>query len=141
MRRLAVGGRDRGHGEWASDGCGRGHSGGRRVWWARDFSGSLEERWKKDGGGVICGRERLSERGPEMKECGTSRGRRGRGRGASRLCKCRSPLALVPQESKSQAGKTCKLFLLVAETHAARHPEVITATAGRLSNTAVPPRL
>ena len=79
MRRLAVGGRDRGHGEWASDGCGRGHSGGRRVWWARDFSGSLEERWEKDGGGVICGRERLSERGPEMKECGTSRGRRGRG--------------------------------------------------------------
>jgi hypothetical protein len=32
-------------------------------------------------------------------------------------------------------------FLLVTETHAARHPEVITATAGRLSNTAVPPRL
>ena len=79
MRRLAVGGRDRGHGEWASDGCGRGHSGGRRVWWAQDFSGSLEERWEKDGEGVICGRERLSERGPEMKERGTSRGRRGVG--------------------------------------------------------------
>ena len=51
------------------------------------------------------------------------------------------PLALAPQESKSQAGKTCKLFLFVADTHAARHPEVVTATAGRLSDTAVPPRL
>jgi hypothetical protein len=53
MRRFAVGGRDRSHGKWASDGCGRGDSGVRRVWWARDFSGSLEERW---GEGVICGR-------------------------------------------------------------------------------------
>ena len=64
MRRLAVGGRDRGHGEWASDGCGRGHSGGRRVWWARDFSDSLKERWEKDGEGSsaaasVCRREVL----------------------------------------------------------------------------------
>jgi hypothetical protein len=25
-------------------------------------------------------------------------------------CNCRLPFALAPQESKSQAGKTCKLF-------------------------------
>ena len=67
MRRLAVGGRDCGHGKWASDGCGRDHSGGQRVWCARDFSGSFWRKMVEDGEGSsaavrVCRREVLDER-------------------------------------------------------------------------------